>query len=130
MSYTFSTELFSDLHKDAFGYRPQNDHPFYSSSDADKQYCWDYTVKQLEIRELEEKEAEEQAVIDFKESLYSINPNDTLRQGLRRMVDVDTLKHSQDIEHWVWSFGILFTPFGKEIIKTLENMKLTVDIPV
>ena len=34
MSYTFSTELFSDLHKDAFGYRPQNDHPFYSSSDA------------------------------------------------------------------------------------------------
>ena len=84
----------------------------------------------MEIRELEEKEAEEQAVIDFKESLYSINSNDTLRQGLRRMVDVDTLEHDQAIEHWVWSFGILFTPFGKEIVETLKNMKLTVDITV
>ena len=124
MSYTFSTEIFSDLHKDAFGYRPSSQHPFYSSDDDSKQSCWDYTIERLEARELEEKEAEEQAVIDFKESLYSINSNDTLHQGLRRMVDVDTLEHDQAIEHWVWSFGILFTPFGKEIVETLKNMKL------
>tara|TARA_R110000744_G_scaffold149694_7_gene262882 strand:- start:473 stop:865 length:393 start_codon:yes stop_codon:yes gene_type:complete len=130
MTYDFATELFSDLHKDAFGYRPQSDHPFYSSSDDDKQYCWDYTVKQLEIRELEEKEAEAEAVKQFKLDMFSINLMDTNEQALARMVDVDTLEHDQDIEHWVWSFGILFTPFGKEIVETLKNMKLTVDIPV
>ena len=117
---TFSTEIFSDLHKDAFGYRPSSDHPFYSSSDDDKQSCWDYTVKQLEIRELEEKEAEAEAVKQFKIDMFSINLMDTNEQALARMVDVNTLEHDQAIEHWVWSFGILFTPFGKEIVETLK----------
>ena len=124
---TFSTEIFSDLHKDAFGYRPSSDHPFYSSSDDDKQSCWDYTVEQLEIRELEEKEAEAEAVKQFKIDMFSINLMDTNEQALARMVDVNTLEHDQAIEHWVWSFGILFTPFGKEIVETLKNMKLAVD---
>ena len=124
MSYTFSTEIFSDLHKDAFGCRPQFDHPFYSSSDDEKQACWDYTVEQLEIHELEEKEAEAEAVKQFKIDMFDINLMDTNEQALARMVDVNTLRDDQAIEHWVWSFGILFTPFGKEIVETLKNMKL------
>jgi len=56
--------------------------------------------------------------------MFSINLMDTNEQALARMVDVNTLEHDQAIEHWVWSFGILFTPFGKEIVETLKNMKL------
>ena len=74
-------------------------------------------------READEAAAELEAVKDFKLDMFSINLNDTNEQALARMVDIDTLEDYQDIEHWVWSFGILFTPFGKEIVKTLENMK-------
>ena len=117
MSYTFSTEIFSDLHKDAFGYRPSSVHPFYSSDDASKQECWDYTIERLEARELEEKEAEAEAVKQVKIDMFSINSMDTNDQALARMVNVDTLEHDQAIEHWVWSFGILYTPFGKKMLK-------------
>ena len=43
MTYTFSEDIFSDFHKDAYGRRPTADHPFYSSSDDEKQRIWDQT---------------------------------------------------------------------------------------
>ena len=123
MTYDFATELFSDLHKDAHGYRPSPDHMFYSQNDYNKQCIWDHTHQTLLNREADEAAAELEAVKDFKIDMFSVNLMDTNEQALARMVDIDTLEDYQDIEHWVWSFGILFTPFGKEIVETLENMK-------
>ena len=123
MTYDFATELFSDLHKDAHGYRPSSDHMFYSQNDYNKQCIWDHTQEILLEREADEAAAELEAVEDFKADMYSINSDDTEVQALARMVDVDKLRDVQAIEHWVWSFGILFTPFGKHIVNVLKEMK-------
>jgi hypothetical protein len=29
--------------------------------------------------------------------------------------------HSQDVEHWIYNQGILFTDYGRELVKKLDN---------
>lgn len=63
--YTFDGSIVSDLHKDAYGFRPDN--AFWSnwnaSSDADKQHIWDYLL-----------EAHDYAMeLDAKEKIAALN---------------------------------------------------------
>jgi len=39
--YTYSEELFSDFHKEVYGFRPTGDHWFYGATPAEKQEIWD-----------------------------------------------------------------------------------------
>jgi hypothetical protein len=45
---SFDENLFSDLHKDAFGFRPRG-HEFYEATDARKQAIWDETCEALDF---------------------------------------------------------------------------------
>ena len=38
------------------------------------------------------------------------------------MTQDETFYHSQDVEHWVWKQGILFTDYGRELVKELEKI--------
>lgn len=64
MTYTFDADLFSDLHKDAYGFRPRQ-HEFYAASDDRKQQIWDGVVADLEIEMENSRNAEAQAVAAF-----------------------------------------------------------------
>lgn len=59
--YTFSTELFSDLHKDVYGYRPRQ-HWFYDTdtTDEERQKEWDYLVEQLDLQIEEDRKVKAQ----------------------------------------------------------------------
>ena len=56
--YTFSTELFSDLHKDVYGFRPRQ-HWFYDTdtTDEERQKEWDYLIEQLDLQIEEDRKA-------------------------------------------------------------------------
>lgn len=56
MTYTFSTELFSDLFKDVNGFRPRG-HWFYdeSTTDDERQAEWDYLCDRLKMQNIEEE---------------------------------------------------------------------------
>lgn len=131
MAYTFSTELVSDLHKDAFGHRPDTD--FWDMwnnglSDEGRQAEWDYMVKAVEQSINEEKRIEEAALVDFERELAAV-------RAAGKGVDESTALcwmtpiefeensdlNSQDIEHWVWQQGILFTERGRNIVGTLKE---------
>jgi hypothetical protein len=49
ITYTYSTELWSDLHKDARGYRPsaQDYHLWLNYSPEEKQIVWDILLAEL-----------------------------------------------------------------------------------
>lgn len=49
--YTFDGKIVSDLHKDAYGYRPSEYFwaEWNNSSDADKQHIWDRLLQELQI---------------------------------------------------------------------------------
>jgi len=42
--------------------------------------------------------------------------------ALRWMTSTETFYHSQDVERWVWKQGILFTDYGRELVKELESI--------
>lgn len=59
--YTFDGNIVSDLHKDAYGFRPREYFwaEWNNSSDADKQHIWDRLIQDLQLAM--EAEADEQA---------------------------------------------------------------------
>ena len=66
-TYTYSDELFSDLHKDTHGFRPR-DHEFYHVAPARKQEIWDSLIESFE----DEVECERQAQIEAQRKLETL----------------------------------------------------------
>ena len=125
MTYTFSTEIFSDLHKDAYGFRPR-DHRFYDeeTTDAERQEIWDYMCQVIEDNIAAEKEHEARALRDFESQ---INLRIALGAGdrataLRWMIQDEKFYNEQCVEHWVWNQGILFTDEGRQLVKDLMDI--------
>lgn len=68
MSYTFDENIVSDLHKDAYGFRPSSyfwDN-WKNSTDDQKQVIWDGLVGDLEAEIERERNAQLQAVAEFE----------------------------------------------------------------
>ena len=124
--YTYSDELISDLHKDARGFRPHE--AFYEgwtqSDDDNKQAIWDGLCREMDRREEMEARNEAYLLAKFKEEVQSyIELGDGDRQtALRWMTQNETFYHSQDIEHWVWKQGILFTDEGRKLVEELKTI--------
>jgi hypothetical protein len=71
-----------------------------------------------------EQEAATLAVEEFEHRVV-----ETIRLGagdretaLRWMTQGDTFYSYQDVEHWVWDQGILFTDYGRNLVKELEEI--------
>lgn len=125
MTYTFSTEIFSDLHKDAYGFRPRG-HRFYDAETTDKerQNIWDNLCQVVEDNMAAGREHEARALRDFESQ---VNLNISLGAGdrataLRWMTQSETFCNEQCVEHWVWNLGILFTDEGRQLVKDLMNI--------
>lgn len=75
--YTFDENIVSDLHKDAYGFRPSEYfyEKWHASSDDQKQEIWDNLVEALELHralehaQLEARIAYEKATVEFEEDI-------------------------------------------------------------
>jgi len=122
-AYTYAEELFSDFHKDAYGFRPRG-HEFYTATPARKQEIWDNVQQAFLQRQVEEAEEEARALREFEAEIASIieaGAGDRTT-ALRWMTEEDTFYHSQDIEHWVYHQGILFTDAGRALVEELKSI--------
>ena len=65
MAYTFDTQIVSDLHKDARGFRPSEYfwEEWYDSSDFDRQAIWDGLLRELDAEMESQRHAEEKAML-------------------------------------------------------------------
>ena len=129
--YTFSEELLSDLHKDARGFRPRSDAFWTAWADANdqgKQAIWDGLIQEMEIADQEERESEQQSIAEFEDVVQeyiSLGAQDR-STALCWLIQDDMFRpgfyHKQDIEHWVYDQGILFTDYGRELVKELMEI--------
>ena len=125
-TYTFDMDIFSDLYKDAHGIRPRG-HFFYSEecTDDERQAIWDQTLVALERAIAEEQADRQEALVAFKRLLevtvseYGATDEET---ALRWLTENEKFYGVQDIEHWVWKAGILFTDYGRELVERLKSM--------
>ena len=125
-TYTFDENLFSDLHKDAYGFRPRN-HGFYdaNTTPAQKQKIWDAAILDMNASQEAEEARTAIKLEEFKAEVDTvINPFGAgdRATALRWITDCDTFEHSQDVEHWVYNRGILFTDYGRTLVEELMKI--------
>lgn len=124
--YTFDSDTVSDLHKDARGWRPREDFwgMWKKADDARKQRIWDGLLEELKISMEEDKIREQYALDDFEHKLKLTMSTHKIDQetALRWMIQPYRVENSQDIEHWVWEYGILFTDRGREVVEILKKI--------
>tara|TARA_R100000951_G_scaffold109570_4_gene106852 strand:- start:2448 stop:2855 length:408 start_codon:yes stop_codon:yes gene_type:complete len=123
MEFTYSDDLWSDLHKDVHGFRPsaifmKN---LLAFDEETKQNLWDALCEQLEENTAAEKAAEVVAIEKFEariEDIIELGAGNRTN-ALLWMSGTETFHHIQDVEHFVWEQGILFTQYGKQLVKDL-----------
>jgi len=124
--FTYSEELFSDFHKDTYGFRPGGNDEFYDATPERKQDIWDNMEQDFLQEMVREEKAKAEAIANFEawiEKCYEYADGRPAREDvLRWMTEGEKFYHQQDVEHWVWKQGILFTDYGKELVKELMGI--------
>jgi hypothetical protein len=106
-----------------YGYRPRE--AFWADWDnctpAEKQKTWDEYCNALEANSIQEAVQEAADVAKFEDRVQDVIAigagNRTT--ALEWIVGQETFYHIQDVEHFVWQQGILFTDYGKKLIKEI-----------
>ena len=126
MEFTYSDDCWSDLHKDVYGFRPsalfmKN---LLAFDEDTKQNLWDALCEQLEENTAAEKAAEVVAIEKFEARIKDVVElgagNRT--NALLWMIGTETFYHIQDVEHFVWEQGILFTNYGKLLVNEIAKI--------
>jgi hypothetical protein len=99
-------------------------HDFSSMTDAELNDLCESACKTIESNMKEEAEWEQKCVDTFKSILtnainYGARDEET---ALRWLVEGEDFYHSQDVESFVYGYGILFTDYGKELVKKIMNI--------
>lgn len=116
-------DIISDLHKDAGGFRPTSDWMimFESQSEEMQQEIFDGLVEEMKESQKEEDRRAQLNIDDFEHwvrmNLEMGAPDRTT--ALRWMTDGEEFYNEQCVEHFVWNQGILFTDYGRKLVKEL-----------
>lgn len=125
--YTFDTNLFSDFHKDVYGFRPSVDHVFYSSSDAEKQEYWDFLMEEGDRVMKMEELAEKQAIKEFETKILElIEMGAGDRETAIRWI-ADSYDKYDTYGYICWDFGIPYS-YEKEFEIAMFNQKRLAEV--
>lgn len=121
--FTYSEELFSDFHKDTYGFRPRA-HEFYDATPARKQEIWDAMGEDFNLEQERERLQKIESVAAFNRDIemYMAFGARDRADALRWMTQNEKFYHEQDVEHFVWNLGILFTLEGRALVKELMGI--------
>ena len=121
--FTYSEELFSDFHKDIYGFRPRA-HEFYDATPERKQEIWDAMGVDFDIEQERERfqKTEDLAAFYREIEMHIAFGAKDRTDALRWMTQDTKFYHEQSVEHWVWNQGILFTDEGRALVKELMSI--------
>jgi hypothetical protein len=123
MTFTYSDDCFSDLHKDVYGFRPRGSLmvEWNDRTPRQKQELWNALCDELEANTKAEKAAKVVAIEKFEarvKDVISLGANDR-KTALSWIIGSETFYYGQDVEQFVWEQGILFTEYGKQLVQDL-----------
>ena len=121
--YTYTTDLFSDLHKDVYGYRPRGAamDEWNSRTPRQKNELYNALCDELEVVTQDEKRQADRNLFEFTGlimDMIELGAKDR-ETALRWMTQEEEFHSEQCVSHWVWARGILFTDYGKQLVKDL-----------
>jgi hypothetical protein len=108
-------QIYSDVHKDAYGFRPRYDYSSYSLEQLEA----DFARFGEMVSEAAEAEARDEraAVAAFKSvirTLIEVGAGDE-ETALRWLASEAVKECGPDWEHYLWKKGILYTDYGREL---------------
>ena len=110
--FTYSDDIISDLHKDAYGFRPSqrffDDWAEYTP--AEKQECWDMLCEEMERSMKQQAESEAAALVEFRKVVAAQMKFCDVRwtkavEYLADAEDID-IDCDQDFDYFLWGQGI------------------------
>ena len=112
-----------DAHKTAFGCKGRH-YDFNSMTLQELKDEADYISKACEVAMKEEAEQEARSLEAFKALVKKTIANGAGDENtaLRWLTQGETFYHGQCVESWVWDHGILFTDYGKKLVKQLMDI--------
>jgi hypothetical protein len=117
---------FSDLWKEVHGFRPSGDlmDEWNARTPRQKQELWNALCDELVENMKIEKLVEQECIDKFEARIADVISlgADDRQTALRWITGTEKFYHSQDVEHFVWEQGILFTDYGKKLIKELLDI--------
>ena len=110
-------------YKDAYGVKGRH-YDFAAMTLEDLREEADRISAAINVAIAEEKEREAEDLTAFEKEIedvigYGAGDRET---ALRWMTDGETFYHGQCVEHWVYSKGILFTDYGRNLVKELMEI--------
>jgi len=110
-------------HKTAFGVKGRH-YDFEAMSLEELRAKADYIERSIEESIAAEQAAEAQALEEFKAQITKVIEAGAGNRinALRWMTSSETFYHSQSVEGWVYKQGILFTDYGRELVKELIDI--------
>jgi hypothetical protein len=121
----YADELYSyisDVSKEATGQRSRFDHTLMTIAELEAE-C-DYWTRAADEAAAEEKILGSRRVEEFQALLQhtiELGAGDEVT-ALRWLTQDEEFYHSQNVESWVYNHGILFTPYGKELVAKLLDI--------
>ena len=105
--YTFDENLISDLHKDAYGFRPTQSFwaSFAAFNPEQKQALWDSMLADLERSIKNEQDEYKSNIERFEKRIDNLMHDGTTRQRMAQWL----INYSKDIEGCEYELGL---PFG------------------
>ena len=113
MFYTFDENLFSDMHKDAYGFRPRG-HAFYNAdtTDAVKQRIWDAVCEDVEAAIERENNERDAAQIAWEDRIAKLCADHNIDRAtaIRWDMDAEDAKNGDtfDIGFYCYLVGIRY----------------------
>ena len=114
-TYTFDSNVVSDLHKDAFGFRPDGSfwREWDGCGDDGKQRIWNYLLESLKESIDEDRRIEEAAIKRFEELVTNtISAGAGTRENAIRWI-MDASDASGDWEYLCFTHGLPYNYFTK-----------------
>jgi hypothetical protein len=112
MTYTFDENIVSDLHKEAYGFRPREGWwNMWAAFNADqKQATWDSLIADLDAAIEQQEQQESQALVNFRKLLKTTMAtcNVDWKNALRILMEADTefTKDSQEFDYFLWTYDL------------------------
>ena len=118
MTFTFDENLLSDLHKDAYGFRPSADYFKWwdSCNDIQKQAHWDSLIADINSSMERDEQNQKDAIAKFEDRVANL-----MHSGTNRERVIDWLMQADDVRGDVEYFEFLNDlPYGylksKEVV--------------
>ena len=115
MTYTFDENIVSDLHKEAYGFRPtQNWWAMWAAFNPDQmQSEWDRLIQDMDEATYQQEQLEAEAIIDFRKLLKATMStcNVDWKNALRILMDASEIDPSEgdNFDYFLWQHDIGYT---------------------